>query len=149
MPDQVTKLPVQNATLPISAGTDWIGVWQDQSTGNPWSGLPFIGNNVSTVNQWYVSGAGSEFKPGIVIRFQINAVIDYSKTNNPLGQSYLLSEWGRKPLAGERTRHEPGNPERSSGGKLRTIWGRENAYFDIDSMMGFVEGQPYIEITTT
>ena len=147
---RVVKHGSQNATLPLTGAVDWLGVWEDQSTGNAWSGKPFIGNNTDLITDWYTGGTSAyngEFIPGITIRFQVNAVVDYRKTNIPT--TSISSQWGRKPLAAEKTPYDPSNPYRKTGGMLSTVWGRENVYYDIDLNSGLVEGQPYIEFITT
>ena len=148
VPASLTALPVQNATIPSTGIVDWIGVWEDQSTGNTWSGKPFIGNNVRLMLDWYTGGTSAmAFIPGITIRFQVNAMVDYRKTNIPTSLS--LSQWGRKPLAGLKAPYDPNNPHGKTGGKLQTAWGKDVTYMDVDGGLGFAEGQPYIEFTTT
>ena len=144
-------LPTQNATVPPAyALVDWIGVWEDHSAGNAWSGKPFIGNNTGVVSEWYTGGTSAyngEFIPGITIRFQVNAVVDYRKTNIPA--TGAPSQWGRRPLAGLKAPYDPNNPHRKTGSKLQTAWGKDVGYMDIDGILGFAEGQPYIEFITT
>jgi hypothetical protein len=146
---------------------DELGVWTDDSTGNAWSGLPWLYSgwmSAITNRVLYNNNTGNDFRiaTGTSVRLQIRAIVDWTANTDMIpggydaGGGYTPYQVGNYWITGWEPRGGTSSPNSNTypymrGGDipLKTVYGREIPYDGFVGNPKFQVGLPYIEYTVT
>ena len=152
--------PFQNTSA--SGGySDALGVWEDASSGNAWSGKPWINPIWLGASPGYLKNADGTLISGVSFRIQVYAIVNYDTNTNMQPRGWdaqgnpqyepagYYSEWGHS--GGDNKYRQPHNENnffQGSGRRaLQSAFGREIQHSGIVASHYINYNKPYIEYT--